>query len=66
MLSVITAIRAPRMQKDQLRARHTILPSHSGRQASERHPYCHRKFVAAVSYASIEGDDEEVSETQTG
>ena len=43
----VTAIRALRMQKDQLRVGHTIHPSCSGRQASERPPYCHKESVAA-------------------
>jgi hypothetical protein len=43
----VTAIRALRMQKDQLQAGHTIPPSHSGRQASERPPCCHKESLAA-------------------
>src|SRR5215475_5471198 len=43
----VKAIRAHRMQKDQLRAAHTILPSHSGRQASSRCPCCHKESVVA-------------------
>jgi hypothetical protein len=43
-----TAIRARRMQKDQLPAAHTILPSHSGLQASSRRPCCHKE--SAVAY----------------
>ena len=42
----VRAIRALRMQKDQHQVGHTIHPSGSGRQASERHPYCHRESVA--------------------
>jgi hypothetical protein len=44
---VVTAIRARRMQKDQLQAGHTIPPSHNGRQASERPPCCHKEFAVA-------------------
>jgi hypothetical protein len=36
------------MQKDQLRTGHTILPTDSGRQASERPPCCHKE--SAVAY----------------
>ena len=43
----VTANRALRMRKDQLQVGHTIHPSDSGRQASERHPYCHRESAAA-------------------
>src|SRR5258706_11352707 len=43
----VTAIRALRMQKDQLQVGHTIHPSDSGRQASERSPCCHKESVAA-------------------
>jgi hypothetical protein len=43
----LTAIRALRMQKDQLRVGHTIHPSDSGRRASERPPCCHKESVAA-------------------
>ena len=43
----VTAIRALRMQKDQLQVGHTIHPSDSGRQASERPPCCHKESVAA-------------------
>ena len=39
----VTAIRALRMQKDQPRVGHTIHPSDSGRQASERPPCCHKE-----------------------
>src|SRR5580704_8561573 len=45
-LPCATAIRALRMQKDQLRVGHTIHPSDSGRQASERRPCCHKESVA--------------------
>src|SRR6266853_3967589 len=38
---------ARRKQKDQLHAAHTIPPSHSGHQASERHPCCHKGYGAA-------------------
>ena len=38
-----SAIRARRMQKDQLRAAHTIPPSRIGRQASSRRPCCHKE-----------------------
>ena len=41
----VTAIRALRMQKEQLRVGHTIHPSDSGRQASERPPCCHKEIV---------------------
>ena len=43
----VTAIRALRMQKDQLQVGHTIHPSDSGRQASERPPCCHKESAAA-------------------
>jgi hypothetical protein len=43
----VTAIRALRTRKDQLQVGHTIHPSDSGRQASERHPCCHKESVAA-------------------
>jgi hypothetical protein len=43
-----SANRARRMQKDQLRAAHTIPPSRSGRQASSRRPCC-QKESAVVS-----------------
>ena len=47
MLGVITAIRVLRMQKDQSRVGHTIHPSDSGRQASERPLCCHKESAAA-------------------
>jgi len=40
------AIRARRMQQDQLQAGHTIPPSDNGHQASERPPCCHKESVA--------------------
>jgi hypothetical protein len=43
----VTAIRALRMQKDQLQVGHTTHPSDSGRQASERPPCCHKESLAA-------------------
>src|SRR5580700_6477120 len=46
-LPCVTAIRALRMRKDQLQVGHTIHPSDSGRQASERLPCCHTESVAA-------------------
>ena len=49
------AIRARRMQKDQLRVAHTILPSHSGRQASERHPCCHKESAVASRLPNLAG-----------
>src|ERR1035437_1571791 len=45
---VVIAIPARRMQQDRLQAGHTILPSRSGRQASERPPCCHKE--SAVAY----------------
>ena len=44
----VTAIRVLRMRKDQLQVGHTIHPSDSGRQASERLPCCHRESAAGV------------------
>ncbi len=49
----VTAIRALRMQKDQLQVGHTIHPSHSGRQASERPPCCHKESVAAYPLPNL-------------
>jgi hypothetical protein len=45
---VVIAIPARRMQQDRLQAGHTIPPSRSGRQASERPPCCHKE--SAVAY----------------
>jgi predicted nucleotidyltransferase component of viral defense system len=47
----VTAIRARRMQKDQLQSAHTNPPSHSGRRASSRRP-CDHKESAVVSRLS--------------
>ena len=44
----VRATPARRMQKDRLQAGHTIRPSDSGRQASERFPCCHKE--SAVAY----------------
>ena len=49
----LTAIHALRMQKDQLQVGHTIHPSDSGRQASERHPCCHKQSVAVDLQANL-------------
>ena len=48
-----TAIRALRMQKDQLPAAHTILPSHSGRQALARPPCCHKESAVAFRLPNL-------------
>jgi hypothetical protein len=45
---VVIAIPARRMQQDRLQAGHTIPPSRSVRQASERPPCCHKE--SAVAY----------------
>jgi hypothetical protein len=50
-----TAIRARRMQKDQLLAEHTIPPSHSGRQASSRRPCCHKESAVASGQPNLSG-----------
>jgi hypothetical protein len=47
MPDIRATIRAPRMQKDQHQAAHTISPSHNGRRASERSLCCHREFAVA-------------------
>ena len=52
---IVTAIRARRMQKDQLRAAHTIPPSHSGRQASSRRPCCHKESAVASRLPNLAG-----------
>jgi hypothetical protein len=54
-LSVVTATPARRKQKDQLRAGHTIPLSHSGRQASERLPCCHKESAVASPSRSLAG-----------
>jgi hypothetical protein len=51
----ITAIRARRTQKGQLPAGHTIPTCHSGRQASSRHPSCHRESAAASRLSELAG-----------
>ena len=51
----VTAIHARRMQKDQLRAGHTIPPSHSGRQASSRRPCCHKESAVASRLPNLAG-----------
>ena len=50
-----SAIRARRMQKDQLRAAHTIPRSHSGRQASSRRPCCHKESAVASRLPNLAG-----------
>src|SRR5580658_5327646 len=50
----VTAIRALRMRKDQLRVGHTIHPSDSGRQASERPPCCHKESAAAYPLRNLD------------
>src|SRR5580700_7525419 len=52
-LPCVTAIRALRMQKDQLQVGHTFHPSDSGRQASERPPCCHTESVAAYLKSNL-------------
>ena len=49
----VTAIRALRMQKDQLQVGHTIHRSDSGRQASERPPCCHKESAGACLYPNL-------------
>src|SRR4029077_874632 len=49
----VTAIRALRMQKDQLQVGHTIHPSDSGRQASERPPCFHKESAAAYPLRNL-------------
>ena len=49
----VRGIHALRTQKDQHQVGHTIHPSCSGRQASERHPYCHRESVAAYQQLNL-------------
>jgi hypothetical protein len=51
----VTVIRARRMQKDQRRAARTIPPSHSGRQASSRHPCCHKESAVASRPPNLVG-----------
>jgi hypothetical protein len=41
------------MQKDQLPAAHTILPSHSGRQASARRPCCRKESAVAFRLPNL-------------
>jgi hypothetical protein len=50
-----STIRARRMQKDQPRAAHTIPPSHTGRQASSRRPYCHKESAVASGEPNLSG-----------
>ena len=53
--STVTATRARRMQKDQLRAARTIPPSHSVRQASSRRPCCHKESAVASRLRDLAG-----------
>jgi hypothetical protein len=53
--STVTATRARRMQKDQLRAAHTIPPSRSGRQASSRRPCCHKESAVVSRLPNLVG-----------
>ncbi len=50
-----SAIRVRRMQKDQLRAAHTIPPSRSERQASSRGPYCHKESAVVSQLPDLAG-----------
>jgi hypothetical protein len=53
----VTPIRAFRMQKDQLRLGHTIHPSDSWREASERPPCCNKESAAAYGTVIPHGFD---------
>src|SRR5206468_1304303 len=56
------AIRARRMQKDQLRVAHTTPPSRSGRQASSRRPCCRKESAVASQLPNLAGRASAVSE----
>ena len=51
----VTATRARRIQKDQLRAARTTPSSHSGRQASSRRSCCHKESAVASRLPNLPG-----------
>jgi hypothetical protein len=52
---IIIANHARRMQKDQLRAAHTIPPSYSGRRASSRCPCDHKESAVVYRLSNLAG-----------
>src|ERR1700677_2512906 len=52
----VTATPVRRMQKDQLRAGHTIRLSYNGHRASERPPCCHKESAVAFCLSLQAGE----------